>query len=250
MKSIVYLINLDGSAQRLASASSQLRHAGIDFIRVPAVDGRGRLFSDFPDVDPSRMRVYLGRDLSGGEVGCYLSHMRCAQMFLESDADHAIVIEDDFLLGRHNFETVLREVLPSLPPTWHVINFGNEKNKIFSRVHELCEGQNRVRLVKAHYFPMTTTGLCWSRAGARAFLDSGLPIFASVDRYLRHWQTRMGKGYCFMPPLVTTTGASSDISRPSKTSGMNLVEKAAYGYKKQAEMVKDKTWAYARKIVG
>lgn len=248
MKFIVYLINLQDSAQRLASASSQLSRAGVEFIRVPAVDGRGKLFSDFPEVDPSRMRAYLGRDLAGGEVGCYLSHMRCAQMFLESDADNAIVIEDDFLLGRHNFEAVLRAVVPNLPPSWHVINFGNEKNKIFSRAHELRLGEDRVRLVKAHYFPMTTTGLCWSRSGARAFVDSGLPIFASVDRYLRHWQTRMGKGYCFMPPLVTTTGASSDIGRPTKTSGMGLAQKAAYGYKKRAEMIKDKIWACAQKI--
>ena len=40
MKVVTYLINLDGSDQRLASATAQLNQAGWDFSRFSAYDGQ------------------------------------------------------------------------------------------------------------------------------------------------------------------------------------------------------------------
>lgn len=247
MKFVTYLINLDGSTERFNSAASQLAREGIEFERVSAVDGRGKLCTDFDVVDASRMRYFLGRDLSGGEIGCFLSHKQCVERFLETDADYAIVIEDDLKI-QQNFSAVLSETVPTLPVGWHVINFGNEKNKITSSERNVIFNGQTLKLVSAHYFPMTTTGLCWSREGASEFLKTCLPIFSSVDRYLRYWQSRVGSGYCFIPPLVSTTGAASDISRPKKTRGLSFPEKLAYGYKKSFAMVRDKVWAYGWKF--
>lgn len=143
---------------------------------------------------------------------------------------------------------VLLDSLASLPAGWHILNFGNQKNKIYTPLGGYELDGFQTQLVKAHYFPMTTTGICWSRAGALAFLDNTFPIFVSVNRFLRHWQTRNGKGYCFMPPLVTTTGADSDISRPAKTQNLGVWEKMAYGLKKQWQMLSDKRIAYLNKI--
>ena len=37
----------------------------------------------------------IGRYLVAGEIACYLSHVRALQTFLASDADHALILEDD-----------------------------------------------------------------------------------------------------------------------------------------------------------
>lgn len=249
MRLIVYLINLDGSDQRLRSASTQLRELGIEYERVPAVDGRGKSPKDFKEVDFARTWQYLGRPLSGGEVGCYLSHVECANRFLASNADVCLVMEDDIAFHLSSFMEVLKQGIQMLPEGWDVINFGNQKNKIYSNIQHFQLDGATVHLVKAHYFPMTTTGLCWSRSGAEAFIREAFPIFASVDRFLRHWQTRRARGYCFMPPLVSTTGAASDISRPSKTAQLSVYRKWMYGIKKQSRMVFDKLIAYQNKIL-
>ena len=249
MKLIVYLINLDGSDERLRSASSQLRQFGIEYERIPAVDGRGKSPNDFQEVDVDRAWQYLGRPLSGGEVGCYLSHVECAKRFLASDADVCLVLEDDIQLHLSLFLEVLRQAVQVLPQGWDVINFGNQKNKIYSNLQHFQLDGTSVHLVKAHYFPMTTTGLCWSRSGAEAFIRDAFPVFASVDRFLRHWQTRRARGYCFMPPLVSTTGVVSDISRPAKTARLSLCEKCIYGLKKQLNMILDKAIAYQKKFL-
>lgn len=248
MKTVVYLINLDGSDNRLASAQTQLKQAKVAFERVSAFDGRGKELSDFDFVDQSRMWTYLGRRLSGGEVGCYLSHVDCVKRFLSSDADICIVLEDDLHIPHPSFMNTLLETVRFLPDRWQIINFGNQKNKIYTPLKKFRVDSFESTLVKAHYFPMTTTGICWSREGAEAFLHDAFPIFVSVDRFLRHWQTRKGRGYCFMPPLVNTTGAESDISRPAKTKGLTLKKRIGYGLKKQWQMISDKTIAYCRKF--
>ena len=78
----VYLINLDGSDDRLREASGQLESAGVTFERVAAFDGRGLRIEEFPDYDAKGARSYMGRPLRGGEIGCYLSHLECACRFL------------------------------------------------------------------------------------------------------------------------------------------------------------------------
>lgn len=248
MKSIIYLINLDDSVGRLFSANNYLENLKIDYIRISAIDGRGKGVDDFPLVDQNRMRKFLGRNLSGGEIGCYLSHIECVKNFLATDADFCIVLEDDVATPHEFFMEILFEAIKNMPDGWHVINFGNQKNKIYSPLKNFKFDTFQTQLVKAHYFPMTTTGLCWSREGAQKFLNEAFPIFSSVDRFLRHWQTRVGHGYCFMPPLVTTTGADSDISRPVKTGGLSIQKKFEYGFKKQWQMMSDKVIAYFEKF--
>lgn len=52
MKVETYLINLDGSDQRLASATAQLQQEGcISFTRFSAYDGRGKALSEFKQYD-------------------------------------------------------------------------------------------------------------------------------------------------------------------------------------------------------
>ena len=51
MKIVTYLINLDGSDQRLASARAQLQQQNWEFSRFPAYDGRGKELSTFKNYD-------------------------------------------------------------------------------------------------------------------------------------------------------------------------------------------------------
>ena len=51
MKLITYLINLDGSDERLSSAQVQLEQQGITFTRVSAFDGRGLNLAEVSDYD-------------------------------------------------------------------------------------------------------------------------------------------------------------------------------------------------------
>ena len=95
----VYLINLDSSTDRLATASAQLAKAGIQFERVPAYDGRGKNLVEFPEYLARRTHRAIGRDLVGGEIGCYLSHLAVLERFITSGSENCVVLEDDLVIS-------------------------------------------------------------------------------------------------------------------------------------------------------
>lgn len=90
----VYLINLDRAQGRLATMTARLAAVPLEFERVSAVDGRALRFP-IPEFSELSYRLLHGRRTVPAEVGCYLSHVECARRFLESDADHALILEDD-----------------------------------------------------------------------------------------------------------------------------------------------------------
>lgn len=244
MNIVTYLINLDGSHTRLTQASEQLHQQHISFIRVPAFDGRQLDTSTVAEYDEDRALSYMGRKLKGGELGCYFSHLDCAQRFLRSHADYAIVLEDDMQLADGVMPTISKalEWLENNRNDWHLLHIGANKRKLYSVLTSVGARE----LLHAHYFPMTTTGLVWSRAGAQTFLDQHHKIFAPVDNYFRWWLTRSNKGYSIWPPLVTTTGAESDIDTQNarrKVAGRSKL----YGVIKQARLWEDKARALKHK---
>lgn len=246
MNTAFYLINLDDSTERLKSAAEQLAQEGVDFIRVSAFDGRGKSMSDFKDYDANAAESYMGRGLRGGEMGCYYSHLQCIQQFLASSHEYAVVVEDDVLIPLKSMEK-LKKILSWLQEknvVWDVINFGAQKNKIYSVLTSI-DGHE---VVKAHYFPMTTTGIVWTRAGAQRFLDYSKKIYAPIDNTLREWQCQKNRGISIVPPLVSTTGAESDIDSGTVKARSKQGRLFSYGIRKQWRLWRQKILAIIYKI--
>ena len=244
MKLITYLINLDGSDERLSSAQVQLEQQGITFTRVSAFDGRGLNLAEVSDYDEAHALRYMGRKLKGGELWCYYSHLDCARRFLASEVMYALVLEDDMHLTGDIMPTLEQHVswLQANAPDWHLLHIAANKRKIYTTINQ-WQGSE---LMHAHYFPMTTTALVWSRAGAQAFIDAHSKIFAPVDNYFRWWLTRSDKGYSVWPTLVTTTGADSDIdTRQAQRKVAGRVK--FYGLIKQHRLWSDKIIALYHK---
>ncbi|MCG5235044.1 glycosyltransferase family 25 protein [Xanthobacter oligotrophicus] len=84
---LVLLINLARRPDHLAFVRNQLDALGIAFERIDAIDGRA------VDVGP-------GTDLiSPVERACALSHRKAWMRFLDSDASHCLILEDDVLIA-------------------------------------------------------------------------------------------------------------------------------------------------------
>ncbi|MTE00486.1 hypothetical protein GIY56_09310 [Paracoccus sp. YIM 132242] len=243
----VYLINLDGSDDRLRSATRQLDDAGIPFERVPAFDGRALRVDDFPGYDPAGAMAYMGRPLRGGEIGCYLSHLDCARRFLDSGADRGLVFEDDMQL-KPGFAEGLRILLDWLDrhDGWDLVNLGSPQHKIYTPVMGFDVAGRHHDLTRAHYFPMTTTALIWSRQGADIFVRTHDRITRGVDNHFRHWLTRSDRGLAVWPPLVTTTGAESLIE-DNKGKRSAKGRHPLYGLIKQRRQIVNKLIAWRHK---
>ncbi|WP_193143172.1 MULTISPECIES: glycosyltransferase family 25 protein [unclassified Meridianimarinicoccus] len=204
------VINLDSSVDRLATARSQLAAQGLPFSRTPAFDGRGKSASELPRYSPLRARLWFGRTLTGGEVGCFLSHRTCAERFLDSNAFAGLVLEDDLQLG-DSFAEDLAATVDGLrngaAPGWRLVNMGHalKANQPRRQVLTLPHGQS---LFLGADFPLTTLALLWSREGAERFLNKARLVTGTVDNWLRSDMAVHGGGLFADPPLVHPVGTS------------------------------------------
>lgn len=97
------LINLKTSQDRLQEISETLTKLNINFERVEAIDGR--LLSEstkrrltYP-LDHFDSKVKFTRELTPGEIGCFLSHRECWKKLLASREKFALVMEDDIKIS-------------------------------------------------------------------------------------------------------------------------------------------------------
>jgi len=196
------VVNLDGSDDRWRSVSAALERSGIAFDRLPAFDGRACSPDEFPDYDGDRARRHIGRGLVGGEVGCYLSHLSAARAFLDTGAQHGLIVEDDAAPPPDLRRIVERttDFLDAADPAWRIVNLGNEKLKLSTPCLEIEAGGATYILERALHVPLRTGASLWSRRGAGEFVAEHDRIFAPVDYFFRHWIARAGGGYAFAPP--------------------------------------------------
>ena len=255
MKVVSYLINLDGSDERLAKATAQLEQNQFAFTRFSAFDGRGKPLSDFADYNDAKSIDVMGRSLISSEVGCYKSHLGCVEKFLATDADYLVVLEDDIEIIDHDFANVMQEMLQWLDDhpeiQWYAINLGAKKNKLSRTIYQA----HKHALVKAYYYPIRFIGMVWSRTGAQAFVDHAKPeIYMPVDNLAQSWLSANGKGLSVWPPLVRPNGSDSDIDGADATQSIKRNDKAGrklgYGLKKQKRMWRDRFNAAKNKYLG
>lgn len=247
MKVETYLINLDGSDQRLASATAQLQQAGWSFSRFAAYDGRGKALSEFKQYNDAEAQRILGRSLISSELGCYLSHYGCVEKFLETDADYLVVLEDDIQVlpnFKNNLQSLLNYLDQHKALDWYVVNLAAKKKKLAKNIVQM----EHYNLWHAYYFPIRGVGLVWSRKGAEEFVRLGKEIHVPVDIFFQDWLSKNGKGLGVWQPFVKPAGLDSDILGTVATQGIQRkdLEKrdASHGFKKQKRMWRDRFYAF------
>ena len=91
---ITLVINLDSATERMAHMQAELQRAGLAYRRIPGIDG-SRLEPPHKDFCERSFRYLHGRRWAPKELGCYLSHILALQTFLDSEAEYALILEDD-----------------------------------------------------------------------------------------------------------------------------------------------------------
>ncbi|MTI17530.1 glycosyltransferase family 25 protein [Rhodobacteraceae bacterium RKSG542] len=100
-----YVISLKTATERRTRVQQAFDTLALNFRWLDALDLR-RLdrFDDYGIEQAYHMRE--GRSLTGGEVGCYLSHYRTLEKVVQEQHELAIILEDDMGLSQSIFEIV------------------------------------------------------------------------------------------------------------------------------------------------
>lgn len=172
-----FVINLDRSTDRLERISQRLQQLGLPFTRVSAVDGRQLGERERGEaIDEATFQRLHGMTSLPGELGCYLSHVKVMHAFLATDAEAALILEDDV-----QPDPALPQVLQALlaaPAHWDMVKISGVHSGTPVRVH---------RLTDRHWLAVMLTRCTGSsayvinRRAAQAYADGLLPMTLPYD---------------------------------------------------------------------
>lgn len=227
---VAYIINLDRSPERLKFVKENVERLNIPFERIPAVDGNLLSQEEIQQKVSNALKGFDRRN-KVGIFGCYLSHVKTWEIFLKSDAEFAIIFEDDV-----NFNPkVLKETIDELiinKDLWDINTFDIRGNGTPVRIKKFSNGQTLVvYLTKV----LNTGSYIINRKAATKLLEKALPIKMQVDDYFtRTWELDLKFTGIETPRLVFQMfGNDSDIENSrdidnDKVDFVTLVKRRIY----------------------
>lgn len=217
MKFNIFLINLDRSTERLQRAAEQIEETGFTFERVPAVDGATLTDEKIAEVfDAETANRRFQYDLTAGEIGCYLSHIKCWEKIIDDNLDYAVILEDDLLLDPQ-FASVI-STIPQLTSEWHYLKLSCPfKPRPYKATEAVMADDNLdVSLVNYKKSPTGTVAQVVSREGAKRLLAKKPTFFRPIDIDLQ-WSWEVGlKIQGLVPYVANVSDAPSEIQRIAK----------------------------------
>jgi len=198
MKFKVFLINLDRSTDRLELCREELQKYNIEFERVPAVYGKELTQQQIDSVyDENQNKKHYKKSLSLGEIGCYLSHIKCWQKVVDEKLDYAIILEDDFKLTESfgDFKSIFEHLT-----NWDYVRiaFSSRNVPIVKRM-PVTENYDLVHYAKV---PINMLGQAISLQGAQKLLNNTQKIFRPVDVDIKHYWEKDIEILGITPPLI------------------------------------------------
>lgn len=180
---IVLVINLEHSSERLNGMRRQLDAMGITWQRVSAVHGEMLSEAQRAHFDAHGYRRKHGKTVNLRELGCYLSHLEAMKTLLRSSFEHAVILEDDVVVGSD-----LRAVMDALirhASLWDMtklssIHSGSPKSiQVLTNEHDLCVMLSRCTGASAYVV---------NRKAAEIYLKHLLPMQLPYDHVFdRGW---------------------------------------------------------------
>jgi glycosyl transferase family 25 len=175
----IWVINLKRSVDRRASIRAELDRLGMEYELVEGVDGRELGPEELAaNYSPSAAVELIRRELTLGEVGCSLSHLRLYQRQVDEGHEEVVILEDDVHIDP-SFPDILKR-REAFPADWELVLFHRVNNPPVS-----IWGSRRIdrhhRCVKFASIVDGTVGYLLRLSGARKLLEYGYPVRVPAD---------------------------------------------------------------------
>lgn len=119
----IFIINLKARPNKKKKTMAELKKHELTGTFIEALDGR------YLDVDDLKKRGIIQegpdyRPLRRGEIGCYLSHLKCWNLILKTEKPYGLVLEDDVVFT-DNFREKFNDIFHHIKDmSWDIIGLG------------------------------------------------------------------------------------------------------------------------------
>jgi GR25 family glycosyltransferase involved in LPS biosynthesis len=178
----IFVINLDRANSRLSRISKNLRHTGLTFERVRAVEPADLAVNDKKRLNTPRL---IGGELSDVETACVASHLLVWREIISRKLPLACVLEDDALLSH---ESIVWLTNPLMPTDAHILKLeGMSRAKTTLRHVGSYDGRSIV------FSSLVSVGsACYviTQEGAKRALAKIPGLNGAIDtRIAKYWMT-------------------------------------------------------------
>lgn len=201
-----YVINLDRSKDRLIKMEDRIGNRLI-WERISAIEGKLLSLNDSKDIDVEGYQKQHGKSINMGEVGCYLSHIKCLQRLLGGNGTHALILEDDVEFKADFFDVLV--VLIENSDDWDIVKLSGFHNGNPIGLRTLTTSYSLGIPRSRHN---NTAALLVNRATAQSILDALLPMRLPYDHALeRPWTYSKRLRIVSPSPCHCSDGSASTI---------------------------------------
>ncbi|HNG94866.1 MAG TPA: glycosyltransferase family 25 protein [Acidobacteriota bacterium] len=196
----IWVISLQRSTDRRAHITQHLTSHNLAFEICDAVDGQQLTASDLALYDARQSIQCLGREMTHGEIGCALSHLRLQQRMVNENIEEVLILEDDAVLKFGFFEVLQRRAL--FPSDWELMLLCNTNGICSAWYHQpLFE---HLAVVKFAGSVHSNAAYLLKQSGARKLLAAGYPIRVPSDNLTGGVIRTQVRVYGISPVCVTT----------------------------------------------
>ena len=183
----IYLVNLKRRPDRLKRMRACFEELGIDYKLIEAVDGKSLTKGYLEALDIKQCAnykdPYSNRDMTYGEIGCFMSHYKIWEDVVQKGHDRIIVFEDDVRFETF-FKVTLSNLMIDLQNTglneWDLIYLG--RKRLRKDLEPAVKGAETLVWPSYSYW---TLSYILSNSGAQKLLNQRpLNRLVPVDEYL------------------------------------------------------------------
>ena len=184
----IFVINRKKDADRRADMSERLNALGLAHEFFEAVDGHNMDALEAPEYDGPKRRLYFGRDLSVGEIGCLLSHRAVYKKIVDEQIPLTLILEDDTHF-KPEFPDVLQAIIETAGK-WDMVRF-LDRQKIFKAPHRILKQLNeKYALARVRGVPGGAYAYLLTSHAADTLLSKTQKNSVQIDIvHGRHWET-------------------------------------------------------------
>ena len=184
---LIICISLSDQHSRRALMTKQLNDIGIPFQIMDAI--RPNPKQGWPEAYDRNLRFkYAPSDLRWGEIGCYQSHQKSWQLFLNSDNKLCCILEDDVILHDDFLQSV--EALRAASDSWDLVRLYGIFPRPSKKLQHICGDHYLVDYLAKQ--PNGTQGYIVNRRAAKTLLEHTSKMIFAIDESIdREWEHRL-----------------------------------------------------------
>ena len=262
---LIYVISLLQHADRREHLAGAFDAAGLRAEWIEAVDGRTVALDEI--VRRGSYPRAGSHALTPTQYGCYLSHVKCWQAFLESGAPLVAIFEDDVHLAE-DIGVFLEQAESWFPEDADVVKLETclQPVRLESCSVDTVFGRELFRLRSRH---LGAAAYILSRKGARKLLENSDKLAMGVDAVMFNPRPRLkheminyqiDPAICIQDDIAYRCGlprlgycSNNPVPRSRKSCGTNAVEYARYvvcdGLRRLRLWLRYRTGGYRKRVI-